>query len=117
MFALTSQFNSNSLPAPLLQRYSSADGAALKTAIFLLQNGEADVQQLCLTFGFSSEVALRSLQFWQAAGLITETDGKASAEVQPAMQPLQPAKHATRIRVGKIAAIILFIKISSIKFI
>ena len=92
MFALTSQFNSNSLPAPLLQRYSSADSAALKTAIFLLQNGEADVQQLCLTFGFSSEVALRSLQFWQAAGLITETDDKASAVTKTAEPPLQPAK-------------------------
>ena len=72
MYSLSSQFNGGTLPAALLQRYASADGPALKTALYLLQHGSADEAQLCCALGFSEAVAARCIAFWVAAGLITE---------------------------------------------
>ncbi|MBQ4093470.1 MAG: DnaD domain protein [Oscillospiraceae bacterium] len=100
MYSLSSQFNGGTLPAALLQRYASADGPALKTALYLLQHGSADEAQLCCALGFSETVAARCIAFWVAAGLITEgaapnAPNAETAETAPPQQPkpLALAKH------------------------
>lgn len=74
MFVLCYEFDGYTLPPSVVERYASADAAALKTAFFLLQYGKADEATLCERLRLAPETAARSLSFWASAGLVREGD-------------------------------------------
>ncbi len=70
VYKLTGEFDSNSLPSPLSERYRTADGPALKAALFLLCEGGCEsAGALASALAMSEEVAARALAFWESAGL------------------------------------------------
>ncbi|MEA5050178.1 MAG: DnaD domain protein [Oscillospiraceae bacterium] len=81
MFILKEQFNPGCLPAPLAQKYRSADGPALRAALYLLcEGGCADAQTLAAALGMGEAVAERSLAYWESAGLVAQSaDASAAA--------------------------------------
>jgi len=80
-------------PEAFLQRYRTADSAALKTAVYLMANGSSDEDSLAAELGLSAAAVRRSVDFWTDAGLFGE--GTAAPETV-AEKPLEKSKRHMR---------------------
>ncbi len=91
MVKLNEQFKSSRLPAAFLERYKTADGPALKVAVYLLCTGAAEPCDIEKELSMSSEIAQRSIAFWKAAGLISDVkDGEGVVVSVPAITAKNP---------------------------
>ena len=77
------------LPEVFMNRYRSADSAALKVALYLFECGTADENEIAEALGISLSSVERSLDFWKSAGLF---DQKAIAKDINANSQIQPLK-------------------------
>ena len=78
-----------SLPGVFARRYASSDGPALKVAVFLMLNGEAEPEFIASSLGMSPEVVKRSLEYWEDAGLLTD-DSQVSPSPAAAPEKRKP---------------------------
>lgn len=76
------QDNTCTLPAVLLERYKTADSAALKAALFFVAHKSASLSLLCNELSFSEDTAARVIDFWKNAGLIAEADAQKAYTVE-----------------------------------
>ena len=80
--------NPISLPDVFLNRYRSADSAALKVALYLFEYKTAEEKEICEALNLSENIVKRSLDYWQSAGLFSE-----STSVKPIpTKPIEPVK-------------------------
>lgn len=65
-------------PKVFSSSYAVVDGAALKVALFVLENGECDIAKIAAYMNMPFEVAERSVEFWKTHGLLSESDSVVS---------------------------------------
>lgn len=92
-YSLAQKFN-GALPAPLLERYRSADGAALRAALFAIERGGVGAAELINELGFSREVAQRAVAFWVDAGLLCRGEPAPVQKSREGMTPQRMAREA-----------------------
>ncbi len=98
MYYIASEFKDCALPAPILERYRTADGPALKVALYLLSGGGGEPEKIAGTLSLPQGSVDRALGFWHAAGLLTEKQpGQAAASPAESPRPA-PAAQGTRPR-------------------
>ena len=85
MLILSSNLRMDSMPIPFVERYRTADGPAIKVAIFLLLGNSSDVTHIAEELSLPITTVERSLQFWFRAGLLVE-------ETIPVPETIEPEK-------------------------
>ncbi|MEG0752008.1 MAG: DnaD domain protein [Oscillospiraceae bacterium] len=102
MFILCNNSERGSLPDALVKRYRSADGPALKVALFLVCEGESSSENISDSLALPLETVERALIFWTSAGLVYEQCDTALQKVTH-----EPKKRARRTltseRAGELA--------------
>ncbi len=91
-----------SLPGVFARRYASSDGPALKVALFLMLQGEAEPEFIASSLGMSPEVVKRSLEYWEDAGLLSD-----DSKVSPSPSPASPEKRKPRLNHSDMARAVL----------
>lgn len=86
MYSLSIKFDPELLPNALCARYPTADGPALKAAIWLLLGNPADPEKLSGELKLSKETAVRALEFWHGAGLLCDADAPPNTTALPVCQ-------------------------------
>lgn len=67
---------SAALPLPLIERYRSSDGPAIKAALWFMLNGCCTAEKLSGELSIPLNVAERVISFWLDAGLIETCEGQ-----------------------------------------
>jgi len=88
MYAVASDKGALSAPQPFLDRYREADGPALKTAIYLMSEGNSELSDIVRELDIPLETAERALKFWMASGLVRFCAEEPAPE--PAAAPKEP---------------------------
>ncbi|MEG1181272.1 MAG: hypothetical protein RSD39_04495, partial [Oscillospiraceae bacterium] len=106
MYSLSDCFACASLPSSFLERYRSADGPALKVAIFMLCGNCATVGDIASELCMSEQTASRAVDFWEKAGLIKDSAksfSPAENSVQKQCQIIEPRKHLSSERAAELS--------------
>ncbi len=72
MVQIDSKFGNSTLPAPLCERYSSADGPSLRVALFLVINGASEPEKISEKLNIPLYLVEEALRFWRACGLTAD---------------------------------------------
>ena len=106
MFELSDKKYARSLPEALSRRYRSADGPALKVALWLLCEGSGRAREIADSLAMPLETVERALALWAAEGLIKESGDGAPADEKTAAvnpKPRKPVKRLSDERAGELA--------------
>ena len=77
MYRIKNEYSSG-LPLPLIERYRTSDGPALKAALWFILNSTCSAEKLSVELSIPLNVADRVISFWLDAGLIEKNDNEAS---------------------------------------
>ncbi len=106
MFELSDKKYAATLPEALTRRYRSADGPALKVALWLLCAGSGSASEIADSLAMPLETVERALALWAVEGLIKESGGEnTGGEKQPAdaAKPRKPVKQLSDKRAAELA--------------
>lgn len=114
MLKPAAQFDASGLPFALIERYRTADGPALKVALYLLLGNSPTPEDIAAELSLPIGTVERSLDFWQRAGLLCENEsaeetlpkkaGKTKVETVERRIPV--TKMASCLRNPEIAALL-----------
>ncbi len=104
MLILASQFHPEGFPVSFIERYRTADGPALKVALYLLLGNAADIAQIAEELSLSVPTVERSLDFWLRAGLLKQSDAKEIETGESAEKKTVAPLVERRIPITKIAS-------------
>lgn len=76
MLTLSEKYMVSGIPVSFIERYRSADGPALKVALYLFFGNSADVDNMAQELSLPVSAIERSLRFWLKAGMLAEKDTK-----------------------------------------
>jgi len=76
MYRIKNEYSAG-LPLPLIERYRTSDGPALKAALWFILNGTCSAEKLSVELSIPLNVADRVISFWLDAGLIEKNDNEA----------------------------------------
>lgn len=117
MLILSGKTDAGLFPVSLIERYRSADGPALKVALYLLLGNAAIPEQIEAELSLPQATVERALGFWLRAGLLCESDAAADSgadvpvrqskpKVHPAERRMPVTEIAKRLRDPEIAALL-----------
>ncbi|NLL91973.1 MAG: DnaD domain protein [Ruminococcaceae bacterium] len=87
MYKLNEKFIVDSLPSAFVERYRTADGPALKVALFLMLGNNCDISQIASELSLPESTVERSLDFWYKAGLLLSEDTPESVKNNRSVKP------------------------------
>lgn len=104
MFELSDKKYASSLPEALARRYRSADGPALKVALWLVCAGSGRASEIADSLAMPLETVERALALWAAEGLIKESgETVADKKETPEAKPRKPIKQLSDKRAAELA--------------
>ena len=102
LLRLCKGFENNILPPPLIERYLSVDGPALKVALYFISNKTGNEESLSKELSMNEVVIRRSIDFWINSGLIEQYEESKSIspekiKTKPAMLEQRPKLHISKM--------------------
>lgn len=82
MLSLSSEINLTNLPVSFIERYRTADGPAIKVALFLMLGNSSDPSVIADELTLPISTVERALHFWHRAGLLVEETVKVEEETK-----------------------------------
>lgn len=104
MLKLAAKFDAPALPVALIERYRTADGPALKVALYLLLGNSAKPEDIAEDLSLPMQTVERSLEFWLRAGFLSDEEDGVEAPPKRAASPKTVTVTERRIPVTRMAS-------------